>query len=612
MARCSSGTATQLPMLFIVSDVTLNVGSTTGADEVAGRGRKAPGVKCERCWRFVPSVRTEPEWAGICDRCVEALAEPANADVTCLPANSASGSPLVVVVLDQVGQGRSCGQRMELYESITVIPGFFEPDARPQHRRGVRLHERRSISRSRRWSLALRRQTRRSSGWRSTRRRSRRSAADAARAGADHRRRGRQPHRPDRMRLRRRLRRRLLARLALLGVQRRRCRHHVGVALMILDMLGWDTACIQSCLARPDHRLFVRRAAGRLVPARAAARDVAREAWGLDANRVLDLGIYIIIAALVGAKLLLLVVDFDQFRRSPAELLSLARSGGVFYGGLILAVAVAFWYIAGIACRSGRPATCLRRASRSGTSPGGSDASPPAAATASRPTCRGRSLHEPACGRQRRHAARHPAAPDAALRGRRRAADPGRAARHRAQGPAVSPAGPSGSTCSCTPSRATSSSSTAAIRAARCSACSRRRSSSRWCSAPLSLVMLVWLVADDARGAAARCAAARERQRRPDRAEAQIDSFTVLGRVRRAAARSLPRLGPRRPFALADPAADHRRPRRPRPGPGARSMREAEPARARRRSGQRRPAGRRVGVASRSRGAAARHPLPGR
>lgn len=69
------------------------------------------------------------------------------------------------------------------------------------------------------------------------------------------------------------------------------------------------------------------------------------KARGLDANRVLDLGIYIIIAALIGAKLLLLVVDFDQFRRSPAELLTLARSGGVFYGGLILAVVVAFWYI---------------------------------------------------------------------------------------------------------------------------------------------------------------------------------------------------------------------------------------------------------------------------
>lgn len=69
-------------------------------------------------------------------------------------------------------------------------------------------------------------------------------------------------------------------------------------------------------------------------------------AWGLDANRVLDLGIYIVIAALIGAKLLLLVVDFDQFRQSPGALLSLARSGGVFYGGLILAIIVAFWYIA--------------------------------------------------------------------------------------------------------------------------------------------------------------------------------------------------------------------------------------------------------------------------
>ena len=67
--------------------------------------------------------------------------------------------------------------------------------------------------------------------------------------------------------------------------------------------------------------------------------------WGLDASRVLDLGIYIIIAALVGAKLLLLVVDFDQFR-SPAEVWTLLRSGGVFYGGLIAAVGVAFWYIA--------------------------------------------------------------------------------------------------------------------------------------------------------------------------------------------------------------------------------------------------------------------------
>ena len=66
---------------------------------------------------------------------------------------------------------------------------------------------------------------------------------------------------------------------------------------------------------------------------------------GLDANRVMDLGIWIIVSALVGAKLLLLIVDFDNFTSNPAELLNLARSGGVFYGGLIAAVAVALWYL---------------------------------------------------------------------------------------------------------------------------------------------------------------------------------------------------------------------------------------------------------------------------
>jgi phosphatidylglycerol:prolipoprotein diacylglycerol transferase len=65
----------------------------------------------------------------------------------------------------------------------------------------------------------------------------------------------------------------------------------------------------------------------------------------LDGTRVMDLGIYIIISALVGAKLLLLITDFQAFRNNPAELLNLLREGGVFYGGLIVAVTVALWYI---------------------------------------------------------------------------------------------------------------------------------------------------------------------------------------------------------------------------------------------------------------------------
>jgi isoleucyl-tRNA synthetase len=62
-----------LPMLFIVSDVALHVGSSEGADLVQVAVEKAPGAKCERCWRYVPGIRSEPDWAGLCDRCVEAL-----------------------------------------------------------------------------------------------------------------------------------------------------------------------------------------------------------------------------------------------------------------------------------------------------------------------------------------------------------------------------------------------------------------------------------------------------------------------------------------------------------------------------------------------------------
>jgi phosphatidylglycerol:prolipoprotein diacylglycerol transferase len=68
--------------------------------------------------------------------------------------------------------------------------------------------------------------------------------------------------------------------------------------------------------------------------------------WGLKPSQVMDLGIYIIIAALVGAKLLLVITDPGAYLGSGEGLSSLLRSGGVFYGGLIVAVATAFWYIA--------------------------------------------------------------------------------------------------------------------------------------------------------------------------------------------------------------------------------------------------------------------------
>ena len=77
-----------LPTLFGVSDVGVGpIQISAGFAKDGGpmvsppsniRVRKSDGVKCDRCWRYVPSVRADPDRAGICDRCVEALAESVN------------------------------------------------------------------------------------------------------------------------------------------------------------------------------------------------------------------------------------------------------------------------------------------------------------------------------------------------------------------------------------------------------------------------------------------------------------------------------------------------------------------------------------------------------
>jgi phosphatidylglycerol---prolipoprotein diacylglyceryl transferase len=73
-----------------------------------------------------------------------------------------------------------------------------------------------------------------------------------------------------------------------------------------------------------------------------ASRQAKKE--GLDGARVGDMAVYVLIAGLIGAKLLLLLVEWPHYSRNPKELLSLVQSGGVFYGGLLGALPVAFWY----------------------------------------------------------------------------------------------------------------------------------------------------------------------------------------------------------------------------------------------------------------------------
>jgi phosphatidylglycerol---prolipoprotein diacylglyceryl transferase len=69
----------------------------------------------------------------------------------------------------------------------------------------------------------------------------------------------------------------------------------------------------------------------------------ARKA-GLAPEVITDMAVYAIIAGLIGAKVLLLIVEWPYYSRNPRDLVSLFQSGGVFYGGLLGAIPVAFWY----------------------------------------------------------------------------------------------------------------------------------------------------------------------------------------------------------------------------------------------------------------------------
>jgi phosphatidylglycerol:prolipoprotein diacylglycerol transferase len=75
-----------------------------------------------------------------------------------------------------------------------------------------------------------------------------------------------------------------------------------------------------------------------------ASRLAKRASLNVDA--ITNLGIYCALAAIVGAKIMMLIVD-PRYRENPAEIFTLdtLQAGGVFYGGLIAALVIAWWYM---------------------------------------------------------------------------------------------------------------------------------------------------------------------------------------------------------------------------------------------------------------------------
>jgi phosphatidylglycerol:prolipoprotein diacylglycerol transferase len=73
---------------------------------------------------------------------------------------------------------------------------------------------------------------------------------------------------------------------------------------------------------------------------------LARRA-GLNYDAVLNLAIYCALAAIVGAKIMMFLIDIPFYAHNPSEIFSLSslQAGGVFYGGLIGALIAAAIYM---------------------------------------------------------------------------------------------------------------------------------------------------------------------------------------------------------------------------------------------------------------------------
>jgi phosphatidylglycerol:prolipoprotein diacylglycerol transferase len=80
-----------------------------------------------------------------------------------------------------------------------------------------------------------------------------------------------------------------------------------------------------------------------LLGMKIAAHYAKREQ--METSAITDLVVYIFLSALVGAKLLLVIVDFDYYSKDWSRLLSIYQVGGVYYGGFILAFLVSVWFI---------------------------------------------------------------------------------------------------------------------------------------------------------------------------------------------------------------------------------------------------------------------------
>jgi phosphatidylglycerol:prolipoprotein diacylglycerol transferase len=106
---------------------------------------------------------------------------------------------------------------------------------------------------------------------------------------------------------------------------------------------GQNILHLERPLAIPVHTYGILVAAGFLVAMSLAAR--AAERSGLNREKVLDLSFGILIAAMVGSRVLFIIVNWDEYAHDLPGIFQFWKGGLVFYGGFIGAVLFSLWYM---------------------------------------------------------------------------------------------------------------------------------------------------------------------------------------------------------------------------------------------------------------------------
>jgi phosphatidylglycerol:prolipoprotein diacylglycerol transferase len=164
----------------------------------------------------------------------------------------------------------------------------------------------------------------------------------------------------------------------------------VGTAVVLYGAVkvlgGQNILHLDRPLAIPVHTYGILVASGFLVAMQLAAR--AAEQAGLSREKVLDLSFGILVAAMVGSRVLFIIVNWDEYKNDLPGIFQFWKGGLVFYGGFIGAVLFSIWYMRrhkmAFFSYADAMATPTRwpRPSPSGRRWAGSAASPPAAAGA--------------------------------------------------------------------------------------------------------------------------------------------------------------------------------------------------------------------------------------